>query len=136
MSYSVRYDPKRKIVRIDVEIAVDADLAKEMCLDAIKLARVHECKSVLVAFRESVVADNTMGIYGFAKSLPDLGFDPSVRVANVIPRQDPDHRFFETVAKNQGFEFRYFTDIAEAEEWLCGERPASDGRRKHQETVR
>ena len=135
MSYAIRYDPEQRIVRTEVETAVNTDIAKAMCLDVLRLARVHECKSVLIIFKESMVEDDTMGIYSFAKSLPDLGFDPSIRVANVIPRQDPDHRFFETVAKNQGFDFRYFTDITQAEDWLRGERPTSEGHQASQRTT-
>ena len=118
MSFTIRYDPKLNIVRLEVETAMHISLAREMCVDALKLARVHKCKSILTVFRESAIADDTMAIYSFAKSLPDLGFDPSIRLACVIPRHDPDHRFFETVAKNMGYEVRYFTDAPRAEEWL------------------
>ena len=129
MSYAIRYDPKLNIVRIELETAVNADIAKAMCLDALKLARVHECKSALFIFKEIAVADDTMGIYNFAKSLPGLGFDTSIRMGAVIPRQDPDHRFFETVAKNLGYEVRYFTDTAGAEDWLTHGGHTSGGKR-------
>ena len=126
MSYVIRYDPKLNIIRLELQTSVTADIAKAMCLDVLKLARVHKCKSALLIFKESTVVDDTMGIYNFAKSLSALGFDPSIRVANVLPRQDADHRFFETVVKNLGYEFRYFTDVSEAKRWLC-ERGSSLG---------
>lgn len=127
MSYAIRYDPKPEIIRLELDIAVNAPIAKSMVLDAMKLARVHKCKSILVVFSNPSVEDDTMAIYNFAKSLPDLGIDPSVRIAGVLPRQDPDHRFFETVAKNVGYEVRYFTDLGLAEEWLVQRRPIIKG---------
>jgi hypothetical protein len=137
MSYSVSYDPTKNIVRLDVESVVDISTAKSIATDSMKLAQVHSCKSVMVVFRDEKVAADTMSIYQFAKSLPELGFDPSIRVANVLPRHNPDHRFFETVAKNQGFEFRYFTDTASAEDWLSrGASNAGDARESQEKIGR
>ena len=137
MPYTIRYDPGTGIVRTDIDPPVNSTVAKGVVVDAVKVARVHDSKSMLFVFSDPAVAENTMGIYEFAKSLPDLGIDPSIRMAGVVPHEDPDHRFFETVAKNLGYDIHYFTSVAEAERWLTrGDSSSGEGRRKPERMAR
>lgn len=134
MSYNILYDPALNIVRIKLETALDAPLAETVCLKALDLARNHKCRALLCDFRNTVIAKATMGIYGLATSLPNLGVYPDVKLAAVTSAENPDHRFFETVAKNRGSNVRSFTDVTEAERWLAGEElPSVGGQSKLEE---
>jgi hypothetical protein len=55
----------------------------------------------------------------------------------VLPHEDPDHRFFETVATNLGYEISYFTELDEAEKWLSeGPSPSGEGKGRPQQMAR
>jgi hypothetical protein len=135
MPYTIRYAPKTGIVRVDIDSAVNSTVAMDMTVEAVKLARVYDTKSMLFVFSDTAISEDTMGIYEFAKSLPDLGIDPSIRMAGVVPHEDPDHRFFETVAKNLGYDIQYFTSVDEAERWLTRGNSSSGERRRKPERM-
>ncbi len=124
MAFSVRYDRERHLVLVEVTSLIDAAVATSIAREAVSLSSIHDCKEFLMDFRKTAIVEGTMGIYNFANSLPDLGLARDVRIASVISGEDPDHRFYETVARNLGFDVRYFTDGEQAERWLA-ERPST-----------
>ncbi len=129
MAYSVRYDAQRHLVFMHITSTLTISVAKACAIEAADLVLRHNCKSVLTDFRECVPAVETMEIYDFALSLPGIGMARDVRIASVVSKQHPDHRFFETVLKNRGSAVQYFTDTDEALRWLA-EQAASENNRE------
>jgi len=127
MPYSMRYDSARHFIRISVTSSLDAAVATSLARDAVTLGSRHNCKALLIDFREAVIVEGTLGIYNFANSLPGLGVSRDTRIASIVAENDPDHRFYETVARNRGYDVKYFTDPKLAESWLDRAPSASNG---------
>ncbi len=124
MALSVQYDRERRFVLVEVTSLIDTAVATSIAREVVSLGAIHDCKNFLLDFRKTAIVEGTMEIYNFANSLPDLGLGRDVRIASIISGEDPDHRFYETVARNLGFDVRYFTDREQAERWLA-EQPST-----------
>jgi hypothetical protein len=127
MPYSIRHDADRRIVRISLTSKFELTLAKAAARDAMEIASKHDCKALLMDFRETSLVDETAGIYAFVTSLPELGVKHDVIIACVSCQPDPGHRFLETSARNRGYDVKCFNDVPEAEEWLASKSPAAGG---------
>jgi hypothetical protein len=119
MPYSIRYDAERSFVRITLTSKFDLSLTKSAARAAMALASQHDCKALLMDFRETALIDETAGIYALVTSLPELGVKHNVAIACVSCRQDSGHRFLETAARNRGYDVKCFADLAGAESWLA-----------------
>jgi hypothetical protein len=127
MPYNIRYDADRSIVRITLTSKFELTLAKVAARDAMEIASTHDCKALLMDFRETALVDETAGIYAFVTSLPELGVKHNVIIACVSCQPDPGHRFLETSARNRGYDVKCFRDVSSAEDWLAGKSSAFGG---------
>ncbi len=129
MPYGIRYDNDRRIVRITLTTKFELALAKAAARDAMEIASEHDCRALLIDFRDMVLIEETAGVYEFVVSLPELGVKHNVAIACVSCQPDSGHRFLETAARNRGYDVKCFERTQEAEDWLAGESrsPAKGG---------
>jgi len=88
----------------------------------------HTCKLFMNDMRNAKLAFSATEIYRLPGILDAAGFDRTWKRAVVALDYLPDYRFFETVARNRGYQVRIFQNVDEAIDWLTKgkqtERPA------------
>jgi hypothetical protein len=94
----------------------------EMAHALTDVMRRHRLTNVVIDHRgvgrvEGLPSD----VYDRPKIFRAIGASPGIRVAELIRAEHADHfAFFETVCRNQGFQFSVFTNEDEALDWLLG----------------
>jgi len=90
--------------------------AMEDILKSHALGREYNIDKYLMDMRNSRNVESISANYGIAhkeiKKIP--GFNPYAKVAVLIAPNDHSHDFYETVARNSGYNFRLFTNLDEA----------------------
>ena len=94
---------------LDVAFTVVSDMAAA-CIE-------HQCKKVLVDTRDMTGRLETMEQYDFPKEVPEEF--KKIKIAAIDTEEDKNiWRFFETSARNHGYNMRTFTDVDAAKKWL------------------
>jgi len=123
MGYTVEYQPDRDLIIVRHEGDLDYNVLLSYGAEALKLATQHNCHRVLLDQTRSVIVEGTTRIFEFVTKLDTLGLQRTDKVAVLIARDIADHLFFETVARNRGYNLRYFYDVAPAIDWLEQTQP-------------
>ena len=123
MGYTVEYQPDRDLVFVHHEGDLDYNVLVSYGAEALKLAAQHNCHRLLIDETQSVIVEDTAAIFEFAAELDKLGLQRTDKVAVLIARNIANHLFFETVARNRGYNLRYFYDVAPARDWLAQTQP-------------
>jgi len=123
MGYIVGYQPDRDLIFVRHEGDLDYNVLLSYGAEALKLAAQHNCHRFLIDQTQSVIVEDTARIFEFAAELDKLGLQRTDKVAVLIARDIANHLFFETVARNRGYNLRYFYDVAPAMEWLEQTQP-------------
>ena len=119
MPAEVEFRPEGGHVYMRVFGEVTTETAKGMIAQWMKLASEHNCKKVLTDYREAALGDSITGMYDFVGKMDALGIPRDMQMASVVAQDTDDHVFFEPVARNQGWRYQLFYDLAEAEAWLA-----------------
>jgi len=123
MGYTVEYQPDRDLIIVRHEGGLDNNVLLSYGAEALKLAAQHKCHRFLLDQTQSVIVEDSARIFEFAAELDKLGLQRTDKVAVLIARDIANHLFFETVARNRGYNLRYFYDAAPAMEWLEQPQP-------------
>lgn len=94
-----------------------ADIVPQM----VELARQHDCYRVLCDYRKTIVVESTLGIYHSPDIVRQAEMASLFRIALVYARDEADHHFWETAARNRGMNVRIFSNRQKALEWLVVE---------------
>lgn len=118
MPAEVEFRPEGGYVYMRVVGEINTKTAMGMISQWMMLEREHTCRKVLTDYRESVLSESITGMYDFVGKMDDLGIPRDMQMACVARPGSDDHVFFETVARNQGWRYQLFSEIAEARAWL------------------
>ncbi len=123
MGYAVEYQSDRDLIIVRHEGDLDYNVLLGYGAEALKLAARHHCHKFLIDETRAVITEETIRIFEFVTELEKLGLRRTDKVAVLIARDIADHLFFETVARNRGYNFRYFYDVAPAMDWFEQAQP-------------
>ncbi len=125
MNYTLEYlsDGGYVVVRMGGRIVVEA--ARECALQVFRLAAENSCKKILLDCGDAIADTGISDIHKFFSQLEAMGCDRRMNIAIAFRRQPEIYQYLETVARNRGFDFRGFPELADAEAWLSGETVAS-----------
>ena len=123
MGYTVEYQPDRDLIIVRHEGDLDYNVLLSYGAEALELAAQHNCHRFLIDQTQSIITEETTRIFEFVTELEKLGLQRTDKVAVVIARDIANHLFFETVARNRGYNLRYFYDVAPALKWLEQTQP-------------
>ena len=121
--FEVSYDKKRDCLVGSFTGTLDLKTIAQFAKAIAAAAQTHDCKRFLNDMRKAKVDFSTVELYRMPGVLDASGLDPSWRRAIIASKQLKDYRFFETVAQNQGYSVRVFTDPDEALTWLKADTP-------------
>ncbi len=114
MAYTIEHQPDRNLVVVRHEGNLNREVLSSYGAEALKLATQHNCHKLLIDETRSVIAEETIHIFEFVTDLEKLGLQRVDKVAVLIARDIAGHLFFETIARNRGYNLRYFYDAAPA----------------------
>jgi len=125
MNYTLEFLSGNGYVQARISGNTVFEAARECAIQMFALAAGSDCKKILLDCRRATTDVGISDIHGFSLQIEHLGCDRQMRVAIVFRSQAVNYQFLETVARNRGFDFRVFTELADAEAWLAGEPVAS-----------
>ena len=125
MTYSVRYNPTYQIIEAQFQGDLTLQSTEDFAAAILKASKEYDCSLVLNDLREAQLKLSTFEIYDLPKMISKLAMEQGVEIyklkrAFVGPKGAQNLNFFETVSVNRAQTTRYFLDIYEARNWLCG----------------
>jgi hypothetical protein len=119
MSFEFRHNSEKKFLHVIVRRGIDIPFARDLAIASMKEAKKHDIKNYLYDMTGTPNIASTTENYHYAyEEMSEIGLDRNSRTAILVREGDNSHDFFETVARNAGFNVKIFTDTAEAEAWL------------------
>jgi len=121
--YSVTYDSKNHMILITLKGLIDREAINKSRIEAARLAKQHNCFSVLADLREATSTISLMEIYDLPQTTSEVlsasGIQAHQFKRAIVVALDLDNAsFFETVSRNRGHNVRLFRDMEEAKKWL------------------
>jgi len=117
-----RWNHGSGVVRATAKGRLDLVLIIQKALETLGQVPSQSSQRFLIDDREADLALDTLEIYQLPQTLERLGLCRDAMVAVVYTVSSPtavDFEFFETVARNQGFQVQLFTSIESAAKWLA-----------------
>ena len=119
MKYEVKISDDEDFVWQIPHEDMTTQLASEIGLKAVNLARAENINKYLVDVRGIKNIDTSFDKYDFAyNEASEVGYRLSDRIAIVSDPDDTSHNFIETVSLNAGYQVKLFTKIQSAIDWL------------------
>ena len=120
MSYTITPADDGSYIFIKVKGEITRKTAMQQNLEAHALGRRLKIRRYLVDATEARNVEPAFQNYEFAYTdmQKSEGVDRSARVAALVHPEDHSHDFIETVTRNAGFQFRIFTDLELAKQYL------------------
>jgi hypothetical protein len=122
MRWEIEHIIEKGIIYIKTEGTLsDVKQNSKMILEAIEKAKKNNVYKCLIDDRKLELNIGTANIYFLPEDFEKLGVNRSYKVAIVLaihPNNIDDYKFYETRAKNMGYQHKIFSDIASAESWL------------------
>ncbi len=117
----VVHEPDRYVEVVTAGLA-DKDGSLMMAESISKAMRAARATRALIDHRGiSGVSGSAIDIYDRPSALRFIGAILRIRIAEVVRPEHQEHfAFFETVCRNQGFQFAVFNDPEDARAWLLG----------------
>jgi hypothetical protein len=126
MGFQLSYDEDHKIVISRVTEVFDWSVIEKMVPEMTKIIKEHECRHVIMDFRQAEFPITVSKIYMTPEKLftefMKYGIDiRRLHRAFLLKKHDESFHFFETVSINQSQTVRIFYDEKEAVLWLRDE---------------
>jgi hypothetical protein len=118
LPYTIEYLPDRGYTLTTVEGQATPELAIELMIETLSVAKKSKCQKFLVDLRGATVLSATIDTFELPGKVEALGFTAQHRLAIVYSTDESDLRFLELVSQNRGLQVKAFEDFDEAETWL------------------
>ena len=125
MPHTIIYNSESHVIEMTVQGELTMKEAKEITLEASKIAKEQNCFVYFSDYREATVKLSTLEVYELPKIISDILASSGLNVhkfkrAFVVARDLKVYEFFENVTVNRGQNVRVFYDVDEAKRWLLG----------------
>lgn len=118
MEWKIDYRPEQGVLYLKSAGALDVESANALVRDLVAAAAAHGCTRHLVDHRATTFLFSLINYYQRPAINEKLGISKDWKTAMVFAQSTDDTRFMETVFQNRGYNFRQFSDLDEALEWL------------------
>lgn len=130
MPWTVTFDAGPAVVRMTFTGIVPPEELRMAVGRTLELAEEHGALRFLADCRTLEGGHSLFDLFAKAQEVEHSGLSRSVREAVLLPaseRARADVQFWETAARNRGFEVRVFPDLDSAMAWLIEPAPATSG---------
>lgn len=124
MGIQVRFIEEFSVVESIFEKTYENDDVKSSTLEAIKIAEEHGIDHYLLDCTSLVHGRSVIDIYSFGSLYVNLDIPRGSKQAVILSTNEENQkntRFYETVARNRGYNVRVFNDRYEALAWLTSD---------------
>jgi SpoIIAA-like len=121
MKWEIEHNKKDGILGVKTSGLITWDDNRLMAQEALAAAKHHEIKKVLVDHQLIQANLTILQIDDLPKLFKEIGIGPEYRVAILFDPASPrsgNFTFFENVSIISSLQFRVFSELAEAIEWL------------------
>jgi hypothetical protein len=118
--HNIRVISVKDFVRTDVTGNIDLAASKQILKEIASVCTPDANHHVLIDYRKAHTRLTLTEVFQMASSLSEIGLGIHNRLAILAPPVVDFDRagFFETVARNRGFQVRAFRDFEQAFDWL------------------
>ncbi|HEY2981969.1 MAG TPA: hypothetical protein VGJ22_12360 [Anaerolineales bacterium] len=118
MEMKIEHWPEKNILYLRTRGVMDKAAANALVKDLVQAAADTQCIRHLIDHRAVTFAFSLIDYYERPAINEAIGISLEWKTAMVFAESTSDTRFMETVFRNRGYNFREFTDIDQALEWL------------------
>ncbi len=116
--FVIQFDAETQIMNVIQNGVYEIGESTKMIEYFSKLMLTNNCRKVLIDNKNGSIKANTIDIYNRPKKFEKAGLPRNIKVAILYGEQNEQERFYETVLKNRGYNFRNFKHPEEAMKWL------------------
>jgi hypothetical protein len=120
MEWTISFQPVQQIVVIQTQGVADETSSLKMAKSILRTMQEHSALRCLIDHSAlGAVSGKVFKIYYRPQELRKVGVPANIKIAEVVlPVHEEHFGFLETVCRNNGFNFRIFTDRESAIQWL------------------
>lgn len=119
MSYKMNYLDDKKIVQVNIQGRLNFETVQKYSIEAVKLAHEYNCSKFLINHTLTLPEAGGYKLHTDGDSLERFGFKNIDKIAIVIANAKADDHFVKCEKSNVKWcNFRYFTNITKAYNWL------------------
>lgn len=116
-AFETTYSPERRVIIVRFNEFSKRAL-HDYCQAIVQQSREHNCKNILLDASGRKLCLSAVEIYQLPSILSEYGIDHNFWHAILADQNQPEYKFFETVAFNRSYRVRVFHDQKSALDWL------------------
>ena len=116
--HNIRFDSEKGIIWIVVSGPVSKNYAAEFLPEVVKVAEENKCQKLLFDIRNTLITEFLGNVLDYIVEIESIGFKKSYKIATVHTVDEEMNQFLTQNMRRQGFDYRLFTEIDEAANWL------------------
>ena len=118
--YELKFDTESQTVKAKATCLLTQEIRKQILLSVASLLELNDASRVLIDLPESMFqpGEAMLGALELTNFMHAIGIQPRVKFAFIYSEAETHRKYFENIARSEGFNLRYFKTSAEAEEWL------------------
>lgn len=122
MEWTIEYWEEIKTLYIKTCGLLTANDANKMVADAVAAMSKHQCARQIVDHRETEFGLAVAEYYQRPSINEQIGISHKWKIAMVFKTLDENTQFMETVFRNRGFNFKQFSSLEEAKNWVLDDK--------------
>jgi hypothetical protein len=118
MDWKIEYWADLEILYVQTSGVLTSDNVNPMVADVVTAMVHHKCRKQIVDHRKTKMELSVLEYYQRPDINTQIGISRTWRIAMIFKERTENTQFMETVFINRGFNFKQFTDLEEAKQWL------------------
>jgi len=125
MEWEIKYQEEHGVVYARPTGFASEEAWLQMAAECVAIANEHDSNKFLMDERDLTLKTSISEIYDWPGSMDESGIIRGNKMAFLYcesPSNKSDYRFFETVSRNRGYNFRVFEEQQKAMAWLITDK--------------
>ncbi len=121
MEWAIEYWDELRTVYVKTRGILTVESANRMVKDLVEAMSQHQCQRHIVDHSDTEFQLKIIEYYDRPNINRQIGVSQTWKIAMVFKDSNENAIFMETVFRNRGYNFRGFTSLDEAKEWIAQE---------------
>jgi hypothetical protein len=118
LEWTIEYLAEIDIIYVKTRGVLTMQNSNQMVREAVAAMEQHQCFKHIVDHRETKFTLTIADYYQRPATNEGIGLSHRSKIAMVFRELNENTRFMETVFNNRGYNFRQFSDLDEAKNWM------------------
>ncbi len=119
MEWTIEYWDELKTIYVKTRGILTTEVANEMVKDLVEAMSRHQCQKQIIDHSDTDMQLKVIEYYDRPSINEQIGLSRSWKIAMIYKDSNENAIFMETVFRNRGYNFRGFTSLEEAKEWIA-----------------